>query len=100
MCHKYSYSFFEIELIIFSLSIDKLLKLISTNLGSKPLFITAITSEGQVKGGVIISPVFFNLSLSAEIVIKFADDPEFTNTEYLTPSHFDHSRSNFSTCLF
>ena len=27
---------------------------------------------------------FFNLSLSAEIVIKFADEPEFTKTEYLT----------------
>ena len=62
--------FLETELIIFLLSIDKLLKLISTNFGLKPLFITAITSERPCKWGVIISPVFFNLSLSAEIVIK------------------------------
>jgi hypothetical protein len=25
---------------------------------------------------------------------KTADDPEFTNTEYFTPNHFDHASSN------
>ena len=62
----------------------------STNFGLKPLLITAIISDGQVNGGVIISPVFFNLSFKAAIVIKFAEEPEFTNTEYFTPSHLDH----------
>ena len=90
--------FLETELIIFLLSIDKLLKLISTNFGSKPLFITAITSEGHVSEGNNFSS-FFNLS-QCRNCNKFADEPEFTNTEYLTPNHFDHSYSNFSTCLF
>ena len=29
--------------------------------------------------------------------MKFAEDPELTNVEYLTPNHFDHFFSNSST---
>ena len=32
-----------------------------------------------------------------DIDIKFAEDPELTNVEYLTPSHWDHFFSNTST---
>ena len=28
---------------------------------------------------------------------KFAEEPELTNTLYLTPNHLDHSSSNFFT---
>ena len=60
--------------------IAKFFKLISTKTGLKPLLITAITSEGQVKSGRIISP-FPKKFLVAFNVIKFAADPELTNTE-------------------
>ena len=32
-----------------------------------------------------------------EILIKFADEPEFTKVEYFTPSQFDHFFSNSLT---
>ena len=58
--------------------------------------ITAFISEDQVKGGTITSPLPFRIfKMSNEI--KFADDPEFTNTEYLKPNHFDQLSSNFFT---
>ena len=64
----------------------------STKTGLKPFKITALISETHVRVGTIISFLFlflFNV-LSIESVIKLAEDPEFTNTECLQPSHFDH----------
>ena len=58
-------------------------------------------SDTHVKDGNIIS--FFFLFLysifSIDIVKRFAEEPEFTNTLYFTPSHLDHSVSNFLTYL-
>src|SRR4029077_5359495 len=59
---------------------------------------TEAISDTHVSGGTMTSPKPA-LSLSAHSVSKFADEPEFTKTLCLTPSHSDHSRSNSSTCL-
>ena len=42
--------------------------------------------------GTIISflPFFLLRALRIEIVMKLAEEPEFTKVEYLTPNHFDH----------
>ena len=81
---------------IWSLFIDRLWRSTSTNFGLKPLLITAIISDGQVKGGTITSPFFFKFFKAAK-EIKFAADPELTKTEYFTPSHLDHFFSNSYT---
>jgi hypothetical protein len=47
-------------------------------------------SEDHVSVGTIISPFFFKI-FKTFTEIKFADEPELTKTEYLTPNHFDHS---------
>ena len=39
----------------------------------------------------------FDKILRIEIVNKFAEEPEFTNILYLTPSHLDQACSNFIT---
>ena len=78
---------------------DRFEKLISTKTGLKQFIITEFISDTQVNDGTIIS--FFLLSLfkifKAAIVIKFAEEPEFTKTECLTPSHLDHLFSNSLT---
>ena len=53
---------------------------------------TALISETQVNVGTIISFLFLFLLrvFKSKIVKKFADEPEFTKTEYFTPSHLDH----------
>ena len=52
----------------------------STKTGLNPFIITEFISETQVKVGTIISFLFLFLFkvFNAEIVIKFAEDPEFT----------------------
>jgi len=79
---------------------DKFDKLISTKTGLKPFIITEFRSETHVSVGTIISFLlgFLFKIFKILIVIKFADDPEFTKVEYFTPSHFDQDFSNFSTC--
>jgi hypothetical protein len=61
--------------------------------------ITEFISETHVKAGTIISFLFLFLfnAFNAEIVIKFAEDPEFTKTEYFVPTHLDHFFSNSFT---
>ena len=56
-------------------------------------------SEIHVKVGTIISFLYLCLfkTLSIEIEIKFAVEPELTKVEYLTPSHLDHFFSNSPT---
>ena len=70
----------------------KFFRLISTKTGLKPAFITEIISEFHVNAGTIISFLFFFLFISLKIFRdnRFADAPEFTKVQYLTPSHFDH----------
>ena len=48
---------------------------------------TLLTSDDHVKAGTIISFLIFDLLkyFKHEIVIKFAEDPEFTNTDFLVP---------------
>ena len=36
---------------------------------------------------------------NALVIAKFADEPEFTNTEYLQPNQSDHACSNSFTTL-
>ena len=67
-------------LLIFKIASSLLIKSISTKTGLNPLLINH-SSDGQVKGGRIISPPKF----LAVNVIKFAADPELTNTEYFQP---------------
>ena len=73
----------------------------STKTGLKPFNKTELISDTQVNVGTIIS--FLNLflfsSFKIAIVKKIAEEPELTYVEYLTPNHFDHCFSNFSTCL-
>ena len=78
---------------------DKLFKFMSTKTGLNPFFIIETISEIQVKAGTITSPFLYN-SFSAAKVIKFAEEPEFTKTLYLTPNHLDHFFSNSNTFLF
>jgi hypothetical protein len=49
-------------------------------------------SETHVSDGTIISFFFLFLfkAFKIEIVIKLAEEPEFTKVEYFTPSHLDH----------
>ena len=68
----------------------------STNTGLKLFWITELISETQVNVGSIISPFWYNI-FNTDIVKRFADEPEFTNTLYLTPSHLDHLFSNSLT---
>ena len=70
----------------------------STNLGLKLLIITELISETQVKLGTIIF-FFFDKIFKIFIDKIFAELPEFTKTLYFTPSHLDHSFSNFFTNL-
>ena len=87
------------ELYIIEKDHIKLEKLISTNTGLNPFITTELISDTQVKVGTIIS-FFFGFLLiifKAEIVIKFADDPELTNTEYFVPNQLDHFFSNSFT---
>ena len=70
----------------------------SAKTGAKLLWITEETSELQVRGGRMISPVP-TFSFRAAKVIRFADAPELTKTLYLTPSHFDHSSSKAFTLV-
>ena len=55
------------------------------------------TSEIQVNAGTIIFPPLGNFSFKIDKDIKFAEEPEFTKTEYFTPNQLDHSSSNFFT---
>ena len=68
-------------------------------MGLKPQFITEEISELHVNGGTITSPPLGNFSLSKLNDSRFADDPELTNTLYLTPNHLDHFFSNNLTFL-
>ena len=68
----------------------------STNTGLKLFWITEAISETQVSVGTIISPLPFKI-FKAKMDSKFAEDPEFTKTLYLTPSHSDHFFSNSFT---
>ena len=71
----------------------------STKTGLKPFIITELISETHVNDGTIISFLLLILLIifSKDMEIKFADDPELTNTEYFVPSHLDHFFSNSST---
>ena len=87
-------------LILFNTSskfIDRFLGFMSTNTGLKPLIITEFISETQVKVGTIISFFFLYKFLSINILIKLAEDPEFTKVLYFTPNHLDHFFSNSKT---
>ena len=69
-----------------------------------PLIKTEFISETHVRVGTIISFFFLFLfkDLNIDRVIKLADDPEFTKTENLVPSHLDHLLSNsltFEACV-
>ena len=59
---------------------------------------TELTSETQVRLGKTISFFLYKI-FRIEIVNRFADDPELTNTLYLIPSHLDHLFSNSLTYL-
>ena len=65
----------------------------STKTGLILFFINEEISDDQVKLGTRTFPIPFKI-LKISIEIKFADDPELTNTEYFTPSQFDHFLSN------
>ena len=99
MCNKNCSSVFINFFITLSIFKERFAKLISTKTGLNPFFITETTSDDHVRLGKIISFFFVN-SFKLFIVIKFAEDPELTNTEYFTPSHFDHLFSNSLTFLF
>src|ERR1035437_435723 len=50
----------------------------------------------QLKLGTTIRLYFNNpISFKTAIINRFAELPEFTNTEYLQPIHFENSSSNF-----
>ena len=66
----------------------------STKTGVNPHCITEAISDTHVKGGTITSPPFGCLIFNIVIESKLAEAPEFTNTEYFTPSHFDQASSN------
>jgi len=68
----------------------------------KPFLITETISEIHVNDGTIISfllSVLFRVA-KADILKKFADEPELTKTLYFVPNHLDHSSSNFFTFSF
>ena len=91
------YYVFLLTLLIISFSdMHKFLGLISTKTGLKLFWITEFISDTHVRVGNIISPLPY-IIFNTFIVRKFAEDPELTNTLYLTPSHFDHSFSNLIT---
>ena len=70
----------------------------STKMGLKPFCMTELTSETHVRLGKTISFLLYKI-FRIEMVIRFADDPEFTNTLYLIPNHLDHFFSNSLTCF-
>ena len=79
---------------VFRASVERF---ISIKTGLKPIQITELISELQVKGGTIISPPNGNFSLRRAIHRRFAEEPLLTKTLYLTPNHFDHKSSNSLT---
>ena len=74
----------------------------STNTGTAPYWITGVTVVGKPAATVITSSPLFTLRSpsSGEVrVIKatrFAEEPEFTREQYLTPRYFASSSSNSS----
>ena len=70
----------------------------STKTGLKPFKMTEFISETHVKVGTKISPLPSKI-FNADIESKFAEEPEFTNTLYFTPSHCDHFFSKSATFL-
>ena len=74
-------------------------RFISTNTGLSPDCITGEIFVTHVTGDTITSSLSFHpyFSFKALIKIRFAELPEFTNTEYLHPCHLEYSSSNFLT---
>jgi riboflavin synthase len=70
----------------------------SIKIGFRPKSSTDDISETQVSVGTITSQSLYN-SFTIDIVIRFAEAPELTMTEYLTPNQFDHIFSKELTFL-
>ena len=75
---------FEITSSLFNESVEKLT---STKTGLNPKKIIEVILKP--KHETIISPPL-EILFKAAIVNKLADEPEFTNILYFTPSQFDH----------